>query len=111
MTRPSPKPSRRDCRFQRGRRPAWRSTRALRWKAGRLFVSSVLESKRPERLSGFGDSLDHVNAYLDRVTRLNALYRAGDIHAHVPAALHEDGGTLDDLVAQHLPESNATFQA
>jgi len=74
-------------------------------------VSSVLESKRPERLSGFGDSLQRVQAYLDRVTRLNGLYRAGDVHAHVPEALHEDGGTLDDLVAQHLPASNAAFQA
>ncbi|HKF66394.1 MAG TPA: aspartate aminotransferase family protein [Vicinamibacterales bacterium] len=74
-------------------------------------MSSVLESKRPERLSGFGDSLQRVQAYLDRVTRLNGLYRAGDVHAHVPEALHEDGGTLDDLVAQHLPASNAAFQA
>jgi 4-aminobutyrate aminotransferase-like enzyme len=74
-------------------------------------VSSVLESKRPERLAGFDGSLERVHAYLGRVTRLNALYRAGDIHAHVPAALHEDSGTLDDLVAQHLPASNAAFQA
>jgi 4-aminobutyrate aminotransferase-like enzyme len=74
-------------------------------------VSSVLESKRPERLSGFGDSLDRLNAYLERVTRLNALYRAGDIHAHVPAALHEDAGTLDEVVVQHLPASHAALQA
>jgi 4-aminobutyrate aminotransferase-like enzyme len=62
-------------------------------------------------LAGFGDSVDHVNAYLDRVTRLNALYRAGDIHAHVPAALHEDAGTLDEVVGQHLPASHAALQA
>jgi 4-aminobutyrate aminotransferase-like enzyme len=74
-------------------------------------VSSVLESKPPERLSGFGDALQRVNAYLDRVARLNALYRAGDIHAHVPAALHEDAGTLDEVVVQHLPASHAALQA
>jgi len=73
-------------------------------------VSSVLESKRPERPAEFGDPLQRLHAYLERVTRLQALYRAGDIHAHVPAALHEDNGTLDEVVAQHLPASHAALQ-
>jgi 4-aminobutyrate aminotransferase/(S)-3-amino-2-methylpropionate transaminase len=74
-------------------------------------VSSALESKLAELLTGFGDSLERVNAYLERVTRLNALYRASDIHAHVPAALHEDSGTLDEVVGQYLPASHAALQA
>jgi 4-aminobutyrate aminotransferase-like enzyme len=74
-------------------------------------VSSALENKAAEPAVRFDASLQRARAYLDRVAQLNALYRAGDIHAHVPSALHEDGGTLDDLVAQHLPASNAAFQA
>ena len=74
-------------------------------------MSSALENKAAEPAVRFDASLQRARAYLDRVAQLNALYRAGDIHAHVPSALHEDGGTLDDLVAQHLPASNAAFQA
>jgi 4-aminobutyrate aminotransferase / (S)-3-amino-2-methylpropionate transaminase len=74
-------------------------------------VSSALESKLAEPLTEFGDSLQRVHAYLDHLTRLNALYRAGDIHAHVPAALHEDSGTLDEVVGQYLPASHAALQA
>jgi len=62
-------------------------------------------------LTGFGDSLQRAHAYLDRVTRLNALYRAGNIRAHVPEALHEDGGSLEEVVGQHLPASHAALQA
>jgi 4-aminobutyrate aminotransferase-like enzyme len=74
-------------------------------------VSSALESKLAEPLTEFGDSLKRVNAYLERLSRLNALYRAGDIHAHVPDALHEDGGTLDEVVGQYLPASHSALQA
>jgi 4-aminobutyrate aminotransferase-like enzyme len=73
-------------------------------------VSSALENKVAEPPAGFEPSLRHAVAYLERVAKLNALYRAGDVHAHVPAALHENGGTLDDLVAQHLPASNHVIQ-
>ena len=51
-------------------------------------MSSALESKPAEPLTAFSESLQRVNAYLEHVTRLNELYRAGNIHAHVPAALH-----------------------
>ncbi len=74
-------------------------------------MSSALESKLADPLTDFGDSLKRVHAYLDRLSRLNALYRAGDIHAHVPDALHEDGGTLDEVVGQYLPASHSALQA
>jgi 4-aminobutyrate aminotransferase-like enzyme len=48
---------------------------------------------------------------LERNGRLNALYRAGHVHAHVPAALADDERTLDALVEQHLPASHAALQA
>jgi 4-aminobutyrate aminotransferase-like enzyme/ribosomal protein S18 acetylase RimI-like enzyme len=56
-------------------------------------------------------ALEGVAAYLERVTELNALYRAGDIHAHVPEAFHESDEPLDDLVVRYLPASNAALQA
>ncbi len=74
-------------------------------------MSSALESKLADPLTDFGDSLKRVHAYLDRLSRLNALYRAGNIHAHVPDALHEDGGTLDEVVGQYLPASHSALQA
>ena len=74
-------------------------------------MSSALESKLAEPLTEFSDSLKRVDAYLERLSQLNALYRAGNIHAHVPDALHEDGGTLDEVVGQYLPASHSALQA
>src|SRR6267142_5800447 len=49
--------------------------------------------------------------FLDRVTRLNAQYRAGEIRAHVPDALQDGERSLEELVERHLPASHAAFQA
>ena len=49
--------------------------------------------------------------FLDRVTQLNARYRAGEMRVHVPEALHDGERPLEDLVAQHLPVSHAALQA
>jgi 4-aminobutyrate aminotransferase-like enzyme len=49
--------------------------------------------------------------FLDRVTQLNARYRAGEMRVHVPEALRDSELSLEDLVAQHLPVSNAALQA
>jgi 4-aminobutyrate aminotransferase-like enzyme len=61
------------------------------------------------------DSIDQTAAraleYFDRATRLNRQYRAGEIHVHVPDALHDSERLVDDLVAQHLPASHAAFDA
>ena len=53
----------------------------------------------------------NLKAYLARIERLNARYRAGHVHVHVPAALHEGEGSLDDLICDCLPASNAAFAA
>jgi 4-aminobutyrate aminotransferase-like enzyme len=50
-------------------------------------------------------------AYIDRVTRLNRQYRAGDVHVHVPPALGDSTQTIDELVGQHLPASHAALAA
>jgi len=61
-------------------------------------------------VSNFDASLQHVAAYAERVTELNALYRAGKLKVHVPRGLHESEASLDDLVVQLLPASHAALQ-
>jgi len=53
----------------------------------------------------------HVQDFVERVNRLNARYRAGDVHAHVPEALNTRERSLDDLVEQYLPASHAALTA
>jgi 4-aminobutyrate aminotransferase-like enzyme len=48
--------------------------------------------------------------YLERVRRLDARYRAGDVHVHVPAELAEDE-PLEGLVRRALPDSSAALDA
>src|SRR6266850_519209 len=55
--------------------------------------------------------VDHVTAYLERVTQLNARYRAGDVHVHLPEALLDSTRPLEELVEQHLAASHAALQA
>ena len=55
-------------------------------------------------------SVEQVQKYVDRVTQLNELYRAGKIRAHVPRGLHESSASLDDLVVQLLPSSHQALQ-
>ncbi len=61
-------------------------------------------------MTDFDASLQKAAAYTARVAELNDLYRAGKIHVHVPRALHDSPGLLDDLVAQLLPASNSALQ-
>jgi 4-aminobutyrate aminotransferase-like enzyme len=56
-------------------------------------------------------ALSRAADFLDRVTQLNARYRAGEMRVHVPQALSDSERSLEDLVAQHLPASNAALQA
>ena len=58
----------------------------------------------------FDAATGSLDGYLERVGRLNARYRAGDIHARVPAALQGDE-PLDDLIRQCLPASSAALAA
>jgi 4-aminobutyrate aminotransferase-like enzyme len=62
-------------------------------------------------MHAFDAAVAHVTAYLERVTHLNARYRAGDIHAHVPEALRDSTRPLEELVEQHLPASHTALQA
>jgi 4-aminobutyrate aminotransferase-like enzyme len=52
-----------------------------------------------------------VSEFLDRVARLNAQYRAGEIRAYPPPALADTERALDLLVQEHLPASRAAFEA
>jgi len=51
------------------------------------------------------------NATLDRIAELNAQYRAGEIHAQVPDALHDSAHSLDELIEHHLPLSHGALKA
>jgi 4-aminobutyrate aminotransferase-like enzyme len=52
-----------------------------------------------------------VEEFLERVGRLNARYRAGDMRVHVPEELCESDRALDDLVRDLLPASHAALEA
>ena len=59
----------------------------------------------------FAATLSHVAKGLERVTELNARYRAGEMRVHVPEALHDGGRSLEELVERELPRSHAALQA
>ena len=63
------------------------------------------------RVTPLHEALEHASQFLDRVTELNAQYRAGKLHVHVPRALHDSEASLEDLVGQLLPASHAALQA
>src|SRR5216117_356211 len=56
-------------------------------------------------------AVSRVAESLDQVARLNARYRAGEMHAHVPDALADSERSLEDVVAQHLPASHAALES
>src|SRR4030095_11194035 len=56
-------------------------------------------------------AIPRVSEFLQRVVALNARYRAGEIHAYVPESLRDSERTLEALVEQHLPASQAALQA
>jgi 4-aminobutyrate aminotransferase-like enzyme len=68
---------------------------------------------RTPTASTFANDLESasVREFLDRVTDLNARYRAGQVHVHVPDALRDGERPLDELVERHLPVSHAAFLA
>ena len=55
--------------------------------------------------------LDRAAAFLDRVSHLNARYRAGGIRAHVPEPLRDGEQSLEVLVARLFPASYRAFEA
>jgi 4-aminobutyrate aminotransferase-like enzyme len=56
-------------------------------------------------------AISTVEEFLERVGRLNARYRAGDMRVHVPEALRESDRTLEDLVQNLFPASHAALEA
>ena len=74
---------------------------------GRMLTDREPQSPATDAL----EDLSGITAYLERVTRLNRRYRAGEIHAYTPEALRESERSLEDLVAQHFPLSHAAFEA
>ena len=55
--------------------------------------------------------LDRAAAFLDRVTRLNAHYRAGEVRAHVPDGMRDGEQSLESLVARFFPLSHRALEA
>jgi 4-aminobutyrate aminotransferase-like enzyme len=53
----------------------------------------------------------HLAEFLERVNRLNARYRAGELHAYVPEALHDNERPLDAVIEQYMPASHAALAA
>jgi 4-aminobutyrate aminotransferase-like enzyme len=64
-----------------------------------------------EITSTFDTVVARVAESLEQVSRLNARYRAGEVHAYVPDALRDSERPLEELVAQHLPASHAALEA
>jgi 4-aminobutyrate aminotransferase-like enzyme len=52
-----------------------------------------------------------VEEFLERVGRLNARYRAGELRVHLPETLRESDRTLEDLVQKLFPASHAALEA
>ena len=52
-----------------------------------------------------------VEEFLERIGRLNARYRAGDMRVHVPEAFSDTEHSVEELVEQHLAASHAALKA
>jgi L-lysine 6-transaminase len=59
----------------------------------------------------FEAAIPHVSDWLERVAELNRRYRAGEMHAYVPDGLRDSAPALEELVALHLPASQAALEA
>ena len=55
--------------------------------------------------------LERAAAFLDRITQLNAQYRAGQIRARVPDGLRDGEQSLETLVARLFPASHRALEA
>src|SRR5438093_9057854 len=62
-------------------------------------------------MNTFDAAVSRVAESLEQVAQLNARYRAGEMHAYVPAALHDSERSLEELVEQQLPASHAALEA
>ena len=62
-------------------------------------------------MNPFDAALSKTTESLEHVAQLNARYRTGEVHVHVPEALRDTERTLEELVKQHLTASNAALEA
>ena len=62
-------------------------------------------------MDALATGLDRAAAFLDRVTALNAQYRAGEIRARVPDGLRDGEESLEVLVARLFPVSHRALDA
>ncbi len=62
-------------------------------------------------MDAIATGLDRAAAFLERVGQLNARYRAGEIHAHVPERLRDGDEPLESLVATLFPLSARALDA
>ena len=58
----------------------------------------------------FEGNVAHLTSLLERVVRLNAMYRSGQLHAHVPGGLSDSDRRLDELIEELLPTSHTAFE-
>jgi len=66
----------------------------------------------PTAGAGAGEpSVARAAAFLETAARLNARYRAGQMHVSVPAELCDGARPLEEVVAEQLPDSHAALQA
>ena len=56
-------------------------------------------------------AIEHVRAYLARAAQLEARYRKGEIHVHVPAGLAATDQPLDEVIGKVFPASKAALDA
>ena len=57
----------------------------------------------------FDDEVSQVTTFLERVIRLNARYRAGQLQTYVPEGLSDSERRLDELIEELLPASHAAL--
>jgi L-lysine 6-transaminase len=72
------------------------------------FMDDSIESNVSRALEGAHGS---VRAYLDNVANLQARYRRGEIHVHVPEKLRNSSRSLDELIQECMPASKAALMA
>ena len=62
-------------------------------------------------MDAIATGLDRAAAFLERVGQLNARYRAGEIHVHVPERLRDGDESLENLAARVFPLSARALDA
>jgi 4-aminobutyrate aminotransferase-like enzyme len=62
-------------------------------------------------MNPFDPAVSRAAESLERVAQLDARYRAGQVHAHVPEAFGDSERSVEELVEQHLMASHTALKA